>query len=208
LGLFLQLNFRHCRQQLPHLVREAEQVAQNGQRAVDRGRRQRRAVTVGVLASDGGGGQPPRLVLADPGRRDVNQWHVRAEGRLQVFENPPVLCERPLAGLRREVSLTGICESQGRPLLRELFDLEEQRGERLLRVVSRPLRLVDALLLTAHLDGKAPGFVLRALAGNFPESLTDLLFRHPPPCPLAVGEPRIPLFGTMSDPRIKEYWLR
>ena len=89
---------------------EPEQAAQQRERAVH-GRGAQSPLGRAVTRTDRADGREPlALVLADPARADLADGRVRAKLTLEVVELPPVLLERPLARLCREVTIRGLDE--------------------------------------------------------------------------------------------------
>src|SRR5262249_10200927 len=106
-AFFLQLDVGYLGDRLP-LLRKVQQVAEQRQRPVDRGRRQ------GLTRLLRHERQALGLVRRDAVSVDGGERGARAEFRLEVIEQAPVREQRLLPRLESEVTLAGLPKRQPR----------------------------------------------------------------------------------------------
>jgi hypothetical protein len=135
LRLLLQPDLRDRCQHLPLLVRQPEEMPEQGQRAVDGSSGQELPRPLGLLA------QAPCLVLADGGGGDRGEGRVRTKVELEAFEVPLVANEIPLPSLRSEVALGCVLQRDTAHRDWRLY-VEQRLCEGRLRVLLAPVRLV------------------------------------------------------------------
>ena len=178
LPLLLQLDHRSRREGFPLSAGHPKQAAEQGQRPVDAGGRER-APAARMLD-----GKQLLLVRADTAGRELGQRGLLPELGLQVPGNTLIFGQRPLPRLGLEVPIKGLGQRHGRSRGRLHRGRTLHRVERLLRLCTRPIAL-PADPLPVDDDREAPSTALLTVVD--PCELPNLPVAHPRDPPSAYS---------------------